>query len=77
MRHVYSRVTSRQPIQRRPQRLSLPLAVCYLLGRISRSAFPVDVGGVIADAFPGEYISCTLITPRLNGGVGTPSASVE
>jgi hypothetical protein len=48
-----------------------------LLGRVSRSAFLVAVGSVSADAFPGEYISCTLTTPRLNGGVGTPSASVE
>jgi hypothetical protein len=31
----------------------------------------------LLDVFPGEYISCTLTTPRLNGGVGTPSASVK
>jgi hypothetical protein len=40
------------------QRPSLLLAVCYLLGRVSRSASPVAVG----DVFPGEYISCTLTT---------------
>jgi hypothetical protein len=50
--------------------------VCYLLGRVSRSAFPVAVGDVSADAFPGEYISDTLTTPRLSGGVGMLSTSV-
>jgi len=51
----------------------LLLAVCYLFGRVLRSAFPVAVGDVSVDVFPpGEYISCTLTTPRLNGGVGTP-----
>jgi hypothetical protein len=54
----------------------LPLVVCYLLGRVSRSAFPVAVGDVSADAFPGEYISDTLTTPRLSGGVGMLSTSV-
>jgi hypothetical protein len=54
----------------------LPLVVCYLLGRISWSAFPVAVGDVSADAFPGEYISDTLTTPRLSGGVGMLSTSV-
>jgi len=37
----------------------------------------VTVMSPLLDAFPEEYISYTLTTPRLNGGVGTPSASVE
>jgi len=37
----------------------------------------LSVTSPLLDAFPGEYISCNPTTPRLNGGVGTPSESVE
>jgi len=74
MRHIYSLPCYGSPAPpASTQRPSLLLAVWYLLGRVSRSVFPIAVGDVSADAFPpGGYISCTLITPRLNGGVGTP-----
>ena len=74
MRHVHSLLCYESPAHlASTQRPSLLLAACYLLDRVSRSAFPVAVGDVSADAFPPvEYISCTLTTSRLNGGAGTP-----
>src|SRR5437773_913385 len=66
-------VTGRQFIQRRTQRPSLLLTMCYLLGHVLRSAFSVVVDDVFTAAFPlGEYIFCTLTTPRVNGKAGTP-----
>jgi hypothetical protein len=69
MRHVHSLLCYESPAHlASTQRPSLLLAACYLLGRVSRSAFPVAIGDISADAFPGEYRRCTLTTPSLNGG---------
>jgi hypothetical protein len=46
-----------------PCATSTSCRVCYLLGRVSQRPFLVAIGDVSADAFPGEYISCTLTTP--------------
>jgi hypothetical protein len=73
IRHVHS-----LPCYESPAHLASTPKAILTPRRVSQSAFPVAVGDVsVDDAFPGEYISYTLTTSRLSGGVGTPSASVE
>jgi hypothetical protein len=73
MRYVRSLSTHLAPIQR----LSLLLAVCYLAVFHGLLFLSLSVTSLLLDTFPGEYVSCTLTTPRLDDGVSTLAASVE
>jgi hypothetical protein len=72
------RVTSHQLIYRRlKDYLCSSLWVTYLAVFHDLLFLSLSVMSPLLNVFSGEYVFHTLATPRLNGGVGTPSASVE